>query len=103
MRCRVHPPSTAPRLSGILLAVLSGAVTSGLGYALWYRVLPRLAASLAAVAQLTVPVIAAAGGVAFLGESPSARFALATALVLGGVGLSIAGRSRQRISGSSGS
>ena len=97
------PDLAAPRPSGILLAVLSGAVTSGLGYALWYRVLPRLAPSLAAVAQLTVPVIAAAGGVALLGEAPSARFALATVLVLGGVGLSIAARTRQRISASSGS
>jgi len=95
------PDAAAPRLSGILLAVLAGAVTSGIGYALWYRVLPHLAPSLAAVAQLTVPVIAAAGGMTLLGEQPSARFALATVLVLGGVGLSIA--ARQRISASSGS
>ena len=65
--------------------MISGAVTSGAGYALWYSVLPRLAASVAAVAQLTVPVIAAAGGLALLGEPVSARFAVAAILVLGGV------------------
>ena len=70
---------------GAVLAVISGAVTSGAGYALWYSVLPRLAASVAAVAQLTVPVIAAAGGLALLGEPVSARFAVAAILVLGGV------------------
>lgn len=68
---------------GILLAVLSGAVTSGLGYALWYRALPHLQASSAAVAQLNVPLIATAGGIALLGEEPSARFAVASLLVLG--------------------
>lgn len=77
---------------GILLAVLSGAVTSALGYALWYRVLPQLASSSAAVAQLTVPLIAAAGGILLLGEEPSARFAVASLLVLGGVGLSTSAR-----------
>ena len=70
---------------GAALAVISGALTSGAGYALWYTVLPRLAASVAAVAQLTVPLIAAAAGMALLGEPVSARFALAAVLVLGGV------------------
>jgi drug/metabolite transporter (DMT)-like permease len=74
---------------GILLAILSGAVTSGLGYALWYRVLPGLAASVAAVAQLTVPVIAMAGGMIFLGEDLSLQFVMAGALVLGGVAISV--------------
>lgn len=77
---------------GILLAVISGAVTSGLGYALWYRVLPHLAAASAAVAQLTVPLIAAAGGIVLLGEEPGARFAAASLLVIGGVGVSISAR-----------
>lgn len=86
--------------SGAGLAIASGAVTSGLGYALWYSVLPRLAASVAAVAQLTVPVIAAAGGLVFLAEPPSLRFGLASALVLGGVALSLR---RQKVMGSSGS
>ena len=70
---------------GVVLAMVSGAVTSGLGYALWYAVLPALGAGRAAVAQLTVPLIAAAAGVGLLGEPVGARFALAAALVLGGV------------------
>ncbi|WP_297773404.1 DMT family transporter [uncultured Roseovarius sp.] len=74
---------------GIVLAVVSGAITSGLGYALWYSVLPRLAASVAAVAQLTVPVIAMVGGVIFLSEALSLEVVLASALVLGGVAVSV--------------
>ncbi|MCM2562682.1 DMT family transporter [Lutimaribacter sp. EGI FJ00015] len=77
---------------GFILAVLSGAVMSGLGYALWYQVLPRIAASTAALAQLTVPVIAQAGGSLFLSEPLSLRFALAAALVLGGVALGLRAR-----------
>ena len=70
---------------GVALAVLSGAVTSGLGYALWYGVLPSLGAGRAAVAQLTVPLIAAAGGAALMGEVLGWRFVVACLLVLGGV------------------
>ena len=77
----------APDATGIALALVSGAVTSGLGYALWYSVLPRLGAARAAVAQLTVPVIAALGGALMLAELPGLRFWLAAALVLGGVAL----------------
>ncbi len=72
-------------LAGVALAVLSGAVTSGLGYALWYRVLPELGAARAGLAQLTVPIIAAAAGVLFLGEAVSLRFGLAALLVCAGV------------------
>lgn len=77
---------TAP---GVALAVASGAVTSGLGYALWYRVLPALGAARAAVAQLSVPVIALAGGVLVLGESLTWTAALASLVVLAGVALAI--------------
>lgn len=77
----------APDAVGVALAVVSGAVTSGLGYALWYAVLPRLGAARAAVAQLTVPVIAALGGAVLLAEVPDLRFWLAAVLVLGGVAL----------------
>jgi len=77
-------PDTATT-QGAVLAVISGAVTSGCGYALWYAVLPRLGSARAAVAQLCVPVIAAAGGLLLLGEGVSLRFALASLLVLGGV------------------
>lgn len=84
-------PSEGLRLGpeGIALAVLSGAVTSGLGYALWYRVLPGLPSSSAAVAQLTVPVIAMAGGVLLLGETLGLPLVLAGLVVLGGVALSV--------------
>ena len=76
-------------LPGVALAILSGAVTSGMGYALWYSVLPSLDASVAAVAQLTVPVIAILGGMLFLGEVLEAKTVLASALVLGGVAVSV--------------
>ena len=75
--------------TGILLAVISGAVTSGLGYALWYAVLPDLGATRAALAQLTVPVIAVAGGVALLGEEVTLRLVLSCALVVGGVAVGV--------------
>ena len=74
---------------GVALATLSGSVTSGLGYALWYQILPRLGAGRAAVAQLSVPVIAMAGGMVFLGEGLTLRFAIASLLVLAGVGVSM--------------
>jgi drug/metabolite transporter (DMT)-like permease len=77
----------APDALGAGLALVSGAVTSGLGYALWYQVLPALGAARAAVAQLTVPVLAALGGAVLLAEAPGLRFWLAAGLVLGGVAL----------------
>lgn len=76
-----HPTTPA----ALVLAIASGAVTSGLGYALWYSLLPRLNASTAAVSQLTVPTIATAGGMLFLGEALTLRFAGASLLILGGV------------------
>lgn len=79
-------------LPGYLLAILSGAVTSGLGYALWYRVLPGLAAPVAATAQLSVPVIAILAGVLLLGETLSWKLTAGTALVLGGIALAVTRR-----------
>lgn len=79
-------------VQGFALAVVSGAVTSGLGYALWYAVIPHLGASRAAVAQLTVPVIAMGGGIVFLSEEVTLRFAVCSVLVLGGVALSLVRR-----------
>ncbi|MEO0746775.1 MAG: DMT family transporter [Pseudomonadota bacterium] len=76
-------------LTGVWLAVLCGAITSGLGYAMWYQVLPQLQASVAAVAQLTVPVIAMVAGVVLLGEVLTLQALLASALVLGGVAVSV--------------
>lgn len=89
------PDAEGPRITGVGLAVLSGVVTSGLGYALWYSVLPRIPASVAAVAQLTVPLIAMAGGMVLLAEAQGLRFAGAAVLVLGGVGLSLVRRVRR--------
>lgn len=76
-------------LNGVALAVASGAITSGLGYALWYAVLPVLKSTSAATIQLSVPVIAAAGGVIFLGEALSFRLVAATIAILGGITLVI--------------
>lgn len=83
------PDARGASAIGVLLAVTSGAVTSALGYALWYSLLPRLGVSVAAVAQLSVPVLAMAAGVLLLGEAVTARALLAGALVLGGVALGV--------------
>lgn len=80
---------------GLLLAIVSGAITSGLGYALWYAILPRFEASVAALSQLTVPIIAAFGGALLLAEPPTTRLIIATAIVLGGVALGILGGQRK--------
>jgi drug/metabolite transporter (DMT)-like permease len=76
-------------MAGFGYAVLSGALASGLGYAIWYQVLPALKATKAATVQLSVPVIAALGGVVFLGEPISLRLALASVAILGGIALVI--------------
>ena len=81
---------------GAFWAVMSGVVTSALGYALWYSVLPHLRSTSAAVAQLTVPVIATAGGVLFLGEDLTLRFAVATLIVLGGIAVALMTPTRGR-------
>ena len=88
-------------VSGAVLAVICGAVTSGLGYALWYTVLPRLDAAVAALTQLTVPVIAVVGGVLILGEVANGRLILASAVVLGGVAMGVLGGQRKRGSSAS--
>lgn len=72
-------------LRGAALAFASGALASGIGYAIWYAALRHLSATRAAVAQLAVPVIAAAGGVALLGEAVGIRLVLSGAAILGGV------------------
>jgi drug/metabolite transporter (DMT)-like permease len=82
--------------SGALLAVASGAITSGLGYVVWYAALRGLTAGSAASVQLSVPVIAAIGGVILLGEDVSARLALASAATLGGIALVLAQRTARR-------
>lgn len=74
---------------GVLLAALSGAITSGLGYVVWYRALSRLSGISAGLVQLATPVITATGGILFLGEALSHRVVIATVLVLGGIALAI--------------
>jgi drug/metabolite transporter (DMT)-like permease len=81
-------------ITGVLAGIASGAVTSGIGYVIWYRALSRLSALQAATVQLTVPVIAALGGVAFLGEQITLRLLGAGALVLGGIAVVILSRGR---------
>ena len=80
--------------AGFWLAVASGALASGVGYAIWYAALPALKAASAATVQLSVPVIAALGGVAFLGEPITLRLAVASAAVLGGIALVIIEKQR---------
>ena len=74
---------------GVTLAVMSGAITSGLGYALWYALIPGLGATRAAVAQLSVPIIAIAAGVLLLAEPVTARLGVAGVLVIGGIAISL--------------
>lgn len=81
---------------GVLLAVASGAITSGLGYVVWYAALRGLTAGSAASIQLSVPVIAAFGGVVLLGEDFSARLALASVATLGGIAVVLAQRMARR-------
>lgn len=80
---------SSPDGAGIWYAVLSGGLASGVGYALWYAVLPGLKATNAATIQLSVPVIAAVGGVIFLGETITLRLLLSSAGILGGIALVI--------------
>ena len=82
--------------AGVTYAVLSGAVTSGLGYAVWYRALPGLRASSAATVQLSVPVLAALGGVALLGERVTPRLAVTSAAILCGIALVVTTRGGRR-------
>jgi drug/metabolite transporter (DMT)-like permease len=78
-----------PDQTGLMYAVASGAVTSGLGYVLWYAALPALSATSAATIQLCVPAIAALGGAVLLAEPITARLLLASAAILGGIALTI--------------
>lgn len=74
---------------GVTLAVISGVVASALGYSLWYQIVPRLGASKAALAQLSVPVIAVAGGAILFGEAITPRMIIAGLLVVGGLGIGL--------------
>lgn len=76
-------------IQGIIHAMLSGAIASGIGYAVWYAALKYHTATRAAVFQLTVPIIAAIGGIVFLSETMSIRLLVAAVLILGGIGLTL--------------
>jgi drug/metabolite transporter (DMT)-like permease len=81
-------------MRGVILAALSGAVTTGLGYAVWYSALRGLTATRAALVQLLVPVITVAGGVILLREPLSPRVVLSAAIVIGGIALALTASER---------
>lgn len=78
---------------GIIYALTSGVIASGLGYAIWYSILPLLSSTYAATVQLSVPLIAAVGGVLLLGEPLSLRLLLASCAILGGIALVVLSKS----------
>lgn len=80
---------------GLGLAIASGALASGCGYAVWFRVLPLLTTVRASILQLSVPLIASLGGVMFLAEPITVRLIIASVLVLGGIALVLRGRRRR--------
>lgn len=82
--------------SGLALATASGAVASGIGYSLWYAALPSLTATRASLVQLSVPALAALGGVALLGETLTIRLLVSAAALLGGIALAVATRPGRR-------
>ena len=82
--------------TGVAYAIASGAIASGLGYAVWYMALPALSRVQASTVQLTVPAIAAAGGVLIIGETITLRLALASIGILGGVALALLAAERRK-------
>ncbi|WP_286235411.1 DMT family transporter [Thalassotalea sediminis] len=80
--------------TGIILAVMSGAVTSGIGYALWYKVLPYFTGIQAGVVQLFVPIVAAIGGALFVNDPITIKLVIAAILILGGIALVTYGKRR---------
>lgn len=83
---------------GIILAIISGTVASGLGYTVWYAVLKYHTATRSAILQLSVPVIAAVGGVFLLSEVADLRLVIAGALILGGIGLAVSSKTQAKSS-----
>ena len=83
-------------IRGAVLAILSGSVASGIGYSVWYAALKHHTATRAAVLQLSVPIIAAIGGLVLLAETASARLLLAGILILGGIGMTLMHRGERR-------
>jgi drug/metabolite transporter (DMT)-like permease len=93
--CLLLVQTTSLTATGVFLSALCGGVTSGLGYALWYSVLPKLAQSMAAVIQSSVPVLAIIAGSVLLSEPLGLKVIIATALVSGGIVLAVSARSSQ--------
>ena len=85
---------------GVIPAIVSGALASGVGYVIWYAALPHLSSITAASVQLSVPVIAAFGGTVFVSEAITARLVIASICILGGIALVIAANTRSRVNGS---
>ena len=81
---------------GIMLAVMSGGVTTGLGYILWYSALPKLSSSMASGSQLLVPLMAAFGATWLIDEPITLTFVISAILMLGGLGLVLHGRNQHR-------
>lgn len=77
---------------GLLLATISGGLTSGIGYVIWYAALRHLSATRAALVQLSVPIIAAGGGVTFLAEAVTPRLVIASVVILGSIAIGVAAR-----------
>jgi drug/metabolite transporter (DMT)-like permease len=88
-------PKLSATREGILLAVISGAITSGLGYVIWYRALRGLSGVSASLVQLSTPVLAGLGGILLLSEPLSSRLVVASVLVLGGIALAVATRPKE--------
>jgi drug/metabolite transporter (DMT)-like permease len=88
-----HPQRHVTR-AGVVYAVASGMIASGIGYVIWYAALRGLTATRAAMVQLAVPVIAALGAVAFLAETIGLRLVVSAFLILGGLGLALMHRTR---------
>lgn len=90
--CALSLTQGLPSQLGLVWAIASGALASGVGYAIWYRALPLLSRSSAAIVQLTVPAIAAAGGILFIGEALTWRLVIASTLILGGIAVALTAR-----------
>lgn len=91
----LHGMSIEADIYGVLLAVTSGALMSGGAYLLWYSLLPKLSPTTASTIQLSVPCLAALGGLVFMGEALDGRMLLAIVITLSGIGLVIAADRRQ--------
>lgn len=84
-----------PSMTAVAAAIISGAITSGVGYAIWYAALPGLTRMQAGIMQLSVPAIAALGGVLFLGEVLTSRLLISTSVILLGVGIATLAKPKQ--------